>query len=1031
MAKKQANNKDQKQSIQDLKIEEIRKKNIEDSNKVLSEQLNLISQIKDKLVFINKTSKEKYTQDELALEAVKKATRLTQNLSSEYDSIKKVQDDIKKNEKLQNEVRRTTMNLEKEIGKEGLKRIQFIKNQEKGLDKSKKLLEELREKEVQGVEGAKDKANILARQIYSRQSSLITQKQNLSVEEKQYDILKETGKTLDVNIAYLDKQLQIQKNLTSTTGETFVKIADGLNKIGAGGIAKFLKFRELGEEMKKFRYQLTEGGTVPLKGFPGLIKRAAIGFKSLGSVISTALGPLSMIAFLIGGIKKLFGFIKKGYQEGLEAAKKVSEENVGLSRSLGLAQGEASKLAGTVRGMGPTQAASVESAKALYSAMGGTEKLSTKTLKTFIGLNTFAGMSAENLASIHKFAKLSGDDSGVVAEHMADAALSAIKNNKLAVSQKVLLGDVAKTSDVIKLRYQGQENELVKIVADAKKYGLELSKAEDIAKSLLNIEDSLAAEMEAELLTGKELNLEKAREAALNGDVATLQAEIAKNAGSIEEFNKMNVVQQEAYAKAVGLSRQDLGKMLSDQKSNLALNGNLVDEQQNGLEAMKSGVSLAEQESEIERAKQAASLGYFKALRPLVLKIQEAVIKVKTVLADWFGDKITKALNDPAVKAFVNDLPKNAEQFAIKLTKAIDKVLDFIGKNPTFSTLGFLFGGKVAGGAIRAAGTMLGNIGSFLGRKIFESKGVIKKPPGSDPNNPSYTKNVNDEMVKDFNQKKKPGLFGRFRKKKEPVEEATDAIKQSAKEQSKAAEKQSNAAVKEQKNFTKKASQDIKKQSTKNTKDITRATRTASRDIKNQTRKASREQSRVSRSLNNNVKKQGREQRKLFRGLNRSMKGMFGGLKRQMSGLFRNLNSAVRRIGKGGGASGLLGMLGPIGMVASIALPAISAIASGDGLGGALEALDPTGMVGAVRDSSGSSMDGGFDGGFDTEMATGGIVNKPTKALIGEAGPEAVIPLREFYAKMDELIAAVKQGGIVTLDGNKVGQALVVGGYKQ
>ena len=231
-------------------------------------------------------------------------------------------------------------------------------------------------------------------------------------------------------------------------------------------------------------------------------------------------------------------------------------------------------------------------------------------------------MSADNLAEFHNYAKLSGKDSGVVVTNMAGAALSAIKNNKLAVSQKVLLGDVAKVSDVIKLRYQGQEKELVKIVADAKKYGLELAKAEDIASSLLNIEDSLSAEMEAELLTGKELNLEKAREAALNGDVATLQAEIAKNAGSIEEFNNLNVLSQEAYAKALGMSRQDLSKMLKDQKSNLAVNGNLVDEQQNGIKAMESSVSLAEREENIERRKQEAYIDYFKSLDPTMKKIE-------------------------------------------------------------------------------------------------------------------------------------------------------------------------------------------------------------------------------------------------------------------------------------------------------------------------------------------------------------------------------------------------------------------------
>ena len=63
-------------------------------------------------------------------------------------------------------------------------------------------------------------------------------------------------------------------------------------------------------------------------------------------------------------------------------------------------------------------------------------------------------------------------------------------------------------------------------------------------------------------------------------------------------------------------------------------------------------------------------------------------------------------------------------------------------------------------------------------------------------------------------------------------------------------------------------------------------------------------------------------------------------------------------------------------------------------------------------------------------MAIGGIVNKPTKALVGEAGPEAVIPLDKFYAKLDELIAVVKQGGDVYLDATKVGTAMAVSTYK-
>ena len=53
-------------------------------------------------------------------------------------------------------------------------------------------------------------------------------------------------------------------------------------------------------------------------------------------------------------------------------------------------------------------------------------------------------------------------------------------------------------------------------------------------------------------------------------------------------------------------------------------------------------------------------------------------------------------------------------------------------------------------------------------------------------------------------------------------------------------------------------------------------------------------------------------------------------------------------------------------------------------------------------------------------------VTGATNAIVGEAGPEAVIPLTAFYAKIDELISAVNKGGNVYLDGAKVGYTLAL-----
>jgi hypothetical protein len=76
----------------------------------------------------------------------------------------------------------------------------------------------------------------------------------------------------------------------------------------------------------------------------------------------------------------------------------------------------------------------------------------------------------------------------------------------------------------------------------------------------------------------------------------------------------------------------------------------------------------------------------------------------------------------------------------------------------------------------------------------------------------------------------------------------------------------------------------------------------------------------------------------------------------------------------------------------------------------------------------------------EIKLATGGIVESPTRALIGEAGPEAVVPLnsdksmnvfsKSLEDKLDRLIAAVEKGGVVMLDGQKVGEALVVNSYR-
>ena len=61
-------------------------------------------------------------------------------------------------------------------------------------------------------------------------------------------------------------------------------------------------------------------------------------------------------------------------------------------------------------------------------------------------------------------------------------------------------------------------------------------------------------------------------------------------------------------------------------------------------------------------------------------------------------------------------------------------------------------------------------------------------------------------------------------------------------------------------------------------------------------------------------------------------------------------------------------------------------------------------------------------------MAIGGIVTGPTRALIGEAGPEAVIPLNQLmneFKEMKQILNAIlHKEGTIMLNGTKMGTAL-------
>jgi hypothetical protein len=187
------------------------------------------------------------------------------------------------------------------------------------------------------------------------------------------------------------------------------------------------------------------------------------------------------------------------------------------------------------------------------------------------------GLSAEEANNLAMFSQANG-------ESLKENAAQAYQNISPLLSQRKVLQEIANIAPSIAMSFGGSAEELAKAASNARLLGLNLSQVDKIAEGLLDIEQSLTSEFEAEVITGKQLNLERARFFALTNDIDGVTKEIAANQEVINSFATGTRIEQQAIADAIGLSRDDISKMIFDQQ---ILNGLSVEEA-----ARKSGMSI-------------------------------------------------------------------------------------------------------------------------------------------------------------------------------------------------------------------------------------------------------------------------------------------------------------------------------------------------------------------------------------------------------------------------------------------------------
>ena len=357
------------------------------------------------------------------------------------------------------------------------------------------------------------------------------------------------------------------------------------------------KFRELRKQGVGVQEALEQAGVSAKDVNTGKFTEAAMSAKGIDAGMDSIGKKLTAFAIGIAVFNQLVKL--------LSASDKAAGE---LAKSMNVSYGQAQLMRKELRAQAmesdsifvSTEKLS-ESMAAINQTLGTNVMLNAQDLETFTKLREQAGFTNEELMGIQAISSATGTSlEANTGEFIAQAQQASVANGVL-LNEKELLKDIGNVSAATTLSFGKNPGLIAQAVATAKSLGMELGKVEDIAGGLLEFESSIQNELEAELLTGKNLNLEKARQAALNNDLATVATEIAKQAGSAAEFAEMNRIQQDALAKSVGMSRDELAETLYTQEQLKGLTGDEAAKREKIMNDRIKEVGLAQAQKEFAK----------------------------------------------------------------------------------------------------------------------------------------------------------------------------------------------------------------------------------------------------------------------------------------------------------------------------------------------------------------------------------------------------------------------------------------------
>jgi hypothetical protein len=266
--------------------------------------------------------------------------------------------------------------------------------------------------------------------------------------------------------------------------------------------------------------------------------------------------------------------LKKVFDTFVSLAVRADELTVSVAKNLGVSQQNADKLLESMQRtnevLSSTSYISEDLIKAQQELVGLQGALTLGTEKQIEGqafLTKFVGLQGENAAFVNAMLANQGKNAKEVFDNINATAAEQAKQNGFTITASEIMREIGDSSADILANFGFNTDEIANAVIQTRRFGVSLTQAKNIAGGLLDFETSIGAELEAEILLGRQFNFERARALAATGDIAGATAEVLAQTQSLTDEQLRSPIIQDKIASATGQSVEELFKARELSKS--------------------------------------------------------------------------------------------------------------------------------------------------------------------------------------------------------------------------------------------------------------------------------------------------------------------------------------------------------------------------------------------------------------------------------------------------------------------------------